>query len=326
MAIVTTVIPVYNGEKYLKTALDSLAHQKRQPDRVIIIDNCSTDGTRDIARGYKGLPIEVVQNERNIGLFGNLNRALEYAEQTDYLHILTADDIVLEDFFEKLMPVLESEPHLSLAYSRFELIDSDGKRLPPWWFIDYKDNGAPPRKVGIDELLKKQSEMQTVLVPAAVIKTDRDPLPCKFREDMPQVADVVFYAELARFCTSIIEVREILCQYRIHPQNTTARNVEKLYELSREEWDAMKIITQWGKGNKFKKRLRLCKLKSLHSARVEVCLGKVSGLSSEKKKEIRKSIIERTGVIFWFIGWLAVRVRNLFWRIRSKKQSGPLGT
>ncbi len=325
MAIVTTVIPVYNGEKYLKTTLDSLAHQKRQPDCVIVIDNCSTDCTVDVARSYKAIPVKLVQNERNIGLFGNLNKALEYAEQTDYLHILTADDIVLEDFFRKLIPVLENEPPLSLGYSRFELIDSDGKKLPPWWFIDYKDNGEPPRKVEINELLKKQSEMQTVLVPAAVIKTDRKPIPCKFREDMPQVADVVFYAELSRFCAAIVEVKEILCQYRIHPQNTTARNAKKLNELTREEWEAIKLINQWRNGTECKKYLRLCKLKALHSARVEVCLDKACGLDSEKKKEIRKSTMERTGIIFWLIGLMAVKVRNLFWKIQGKKPTGPLG-
>ncbi|MGC8886846.1 MAG: glycosyltransferase family 2 protein [Verrucomicrobiia bacterium] len=322
--LLTTVIPVYNGEKYLKTTLDSLASQKRRPDRVIVLDNCSTDGTREIAQNYKDLPITVIKNEKNIGLFGNLNRALEFAKQTDYLHILTADDLVLPDFFDKLLSVLENAEPISMAYSRFELIDCNGQKLPPWWFIDYKDNGAPPREVSRPKLLDKQSRMQTVLVPAAIIKTCGKAIPCSFKTDMPQVADVVFYAELAGHCNKILEVREVLCQYRIHPQNTTSQNVGKLAELSAEEWKAMQIIASLYRENRISNFLRLCKLKALHGARTEVCLNKTD-LNNKIKTEIRTTLIQRVGLFFWLLGFSAVRIRDVYWRLSGKKHTGPLG-
>ncbi len=52
MSQLTTVIPVYNGEQFLEATLRSVADQTRRPDRVIIQDNCSTDGTPLIAQAF----------------------------------------------------------------------------------------------------------------------------------------------------------------------------------------------------------------------------------------------------------------------------------
>ena len=73
-----------------------------------MLDNCSTDGTEKIAREFQGLKCEWGRNERNLGLFGNMNRALEFAAQTRYLHILCADDLITPKFFETMIPPLES--------------------------------------------------------------------------------------------------------------------------------------------------------------------------------------------------------------------------
>ena len=54
MIRLVTVIPVYNGERFLRATLESVAAQTRRPDRVIIQDNCSTDGTAAIAKEFDG--------------------------------------------------------------------------------------------------------------------------------------------------------------------------------------------------------------------------------------------------------------------------------
>lgn len=50
---VVTIIPVYNGANYLRHTLNSLAKQTWPPDRVIVIDDCSTDNTCDLVRNYQ---------------------------------------------------------------------------------------------------------------------------------------------------------------------------------------------------------------------------------------------------------------------------------
>src|SRR5437879_6081673 len=123
MATLTTVIPVHNGEKYIGATLASVAAQKRRPDRVIVLDNCSTDGTRDVVTKFRDLHCEWIQNERNLGLFGNLNRALAFAEGTDFLHLLHADDLILPEFYERAITALTETRDRALAYSLPQFID-----------------------------------------------------------------------------------------------------------------------------------------------------------------------------------------------------------
>ena len=75
-ANVTTIIPVHNGEKFLRATLQSVADQTRRPDRLIVVDNCSTDGTEKIVREFTAMKCEWFRNPTNLGLFGNMNRAL----------------------------------------------------------------------------------------------------------------------------------------------------------------------------------------------------------------------------------------------------------
>src|SRR5215813_11417136 len=78
---IITVIPVYNGEKFIEQTLESVAKQTLRPDRLVVLDNCSTDGTEGIVKGFKPIQCEWIRNPKNLGLFGNCNRALEFASE-----------------------------------------------------------------------------------------------------------------------------------------------------------------------------------------------------------------------------------------------------
>ena len=123
MAVVTTVMPVYNGEPHLAEALDSLARQRRQPDRVVVLDDGSTDRTREIVTGFKGLHCEYRLNEQNLGLLANHNRALELATETDYLHFLHQDDVLLPDFCARTVEVLNGVAGRGMSWGQAAFID-----------------------------------------------------------------------------------------------------------------------------------------------------------------------------------------------------------
>ena len=94
MSRLVTVIPVYNGERFLEATLESVASQTRRPDRVIIQDNCSTDGTHRIAKTFEKEGFEWRLTDEHVGSTENFNNALHYAEEADVLHLLTADDLI----------------------------------------------------------------------------------------------------------------------------------------------------------------------------------------------------------------------------------------
>ena len=217
MPVVTTAIPVYNGGELFRPTLDCLVAQTRRPDRVIIQDNCSTDGTRDLVKQYSDkYGFELIQNETNLGHSKNLNKCLSWADQTDYLHILLADDLVKPTFIERCLAALGDVNGRGIAYAPFEVIDENGELMGA--ASDFTCPHKPHPDGGFIDIPKKrylaaQAELQTALVPAVLMKTNRLPCPMEFRTDMPHVGDCVFYGEWGALCEGIREVREILCQY-----------------------------------------------------------------------------------------------------------------
>ena len=242
---ILTVIPVYNGARYLRATLDSLAAQTTPPDRVVVIDDVSTDGTPELVTRFFAehprLRGELRRNERNQGLFGNLNRCLDLAVETNILHILLADDLVLPGFLEKLAPTLKDSTAPAMAWSLTEKIDASGKLL--------SGQQPPPQPevhpIRLLDFVRQQGQLQTIFCGSVLLKTDRKPAPCRFPMDYPQVGDCVFYADWARHCSRLAERTEILCQIRHHGGSATTANSRRLENWVADELRAMKQIAQW---------------------------------------------------------------------------------
>lgn len=237
MINVLTAIPVFNGEAFLKTTLESLARQTHPPDRVVVIDDCSTDGTRALVESFKGLPCELLQNDRNLGLFPNLNRALELAKEAEFFHLLLADDCLRPDFMKTLLASIQHAPKPSFAYCACDEIDAKGKVKP-----NTKMPSGSVRAISKSTLLRRQSLLKTMAVGSVIIRSGCAALPVRFREDMPHVADCVFYAELACICRERMEVDARLCEIRQHSKNATNQNIHNLDAWVADEFRAMRHI------------------------------------------------------------------------------------
>jgi glycosyltransferase involved in cell wall biosynthesis len=127
---VTIGVPVYNGERHLAKALDSLLAQDTTDFEVIISDNASTDGTAAICQHYveRDPRVSYVRNERNLGAAANYNRLLHLAT-TPYFKWASADDVCEPQLLTRCLEVLEGRPEVVLAYPKTVLIDEDDKVL-----------------------------------------------------------------------------------------------------------------------------------------------------------------------------------------------------
>lgn len=127
---VSVGIPVYNGERYLVEAVESILAQTFTDFELIISDNGSNDRTEQICRRYaaREARIRYYRNETNRGAAWNFNRVFELSSG-EYFKWQTHDDLCHPQFLEKCVAVLDREPSVVLCYPQFIRIDDQGRRI-----------------------------------------------------------------------------------------------------------------------------------------------------------------------------------------------------
>jgi len=143
-------VPVYNGERYLKAALDAIADQTFTDFEVIISDNASTDNTAKIARLFveRDERFRYVRNPENIGAARNFNRTFELASG-EYFKWCAADDLITPDYLEKCVAVLDENPSVALCHTKVKVLDDEGKVVGEHWIeLAYTASPSPSRRFG----------------------------------------------------------------------------------------------------------------------------------------------------------------------------------
>jgi glycosyltransferase involved in cell wall biosynthesis len=301
---IITVIPVYNGEKFIGATLESVARQTLKPDRVIVQDNCSTDNTEKIVKDFKGLQVEWRRNPSNLGIFGNCNRALEIAAETRHLLLLCADDLIEPKFFEVMTAALDKCDGLGLAWSLDQRIDEDDKPLS----ISGRSDGSIT-EVDKDLFISRKAEISNQAFSGSLMKTNYQPAPCQFRLDMPILADVAFWAAWGKHCKQIIQVNQPLCKYRWHGDNTTNTVMPGMQALNLDEWKVMQLNEQLREGAPG--FVRKFKLKGLFAVRTGI---KAKRIRQQNNSTYSKQIIEEgkkiSGPLAWYMGQAVVEARD----------------
>jgi glycosyltransferase involved in cell wall biosynthesis len=120
-------LPVYNGERYLQAALDSILGQTFEDFELVIADNASTDATETICRtaAASDQRIRYHRNETNIGGHPNHNRVFDLSVG-EYFRWAAYDDLLAPDFLKHCVAVLDEDPDVVLCFSLFDTIDQDG--------------------------------------------------------------------------------------------------------------------------------------------------------------------------------------------------------
>jgi len=113
------MVPVWNEEKYIKVCLRSIMKQSIKPNKVIIVDDGSTDNTPKIIKDFSHYPFFTVRRERT-DKFHNYARAIREAsiflqDDADYIAILDSDTIIESKYYEKILTFLQKKPQLGLT-------------------------------------------------------------------------------------------------------------------------------------------------------------------------------------------------------------------
>jgi GT2 family glycosyltransferase len=126
---VSIVLPVYNGERYLATAIESILAQSYRDWELIVVDDGSIDASLGIARAYAAKDNRIrVHEQPNRRLPAALNAGFEFARGR-YLTWTSADNRLLPDCLEVLVQDLESRPDCDMVYANMRMIDEEGQPL-----------------------------------------------------------------------------------------------------------------------------------------------------------------------------------------------------
>jgi glycosyltransferase involved in cell wall biosynthesis len=206
-------LPVYNGERYIRFALDSILQQTFQDFEVIISDNASTDSTMVICQEYaaKDSRVRYYRNQENIGAARNFNKTFQLA-RGDYFKWAAADDMISPSFLERCVQILDQDPSVILCYSKVNRIDALGEIDGTYDYPMRVDHPSP--LVRFSDLILTNHFCIAVFGVIRRQTLARTPLIGKYVG-----SDRVLLAELSLY-GRLIEIPEYLFHRRDHPQTS----------------------------------------------------------------------------------------------------------
>ena len=199
---VTVLMPVYNGEKYLKEAVDSILNQTFEDFEFLIIDDGSTDRSLEILKSYKDPRIRIFQNEKNIGLIKSLNKGLKLT-QGKYIARMDADDISLPERLEKQITFMDVSPKIGVC----------GTWLQTFGEIKKTVVKSP---LNHEDICARMFCDNSIWHPTVIFRKDIiDRYHLFYDENVQGCEDYKLWVEMAKV-TILANLPEVLLLYRIH--------------------------------------------------------------------------------------------------------------
>jgi len=203
---ISVILPVYNAEKYIEEAIDSILGQTYSDFELIVLNDGSTDTSLEVIKKYcDDAKVKIVSHE-NQGLIYTLNKGIVLA-QGNYIARMDADDIAHPERFEKQLSLFEANPKLGVCSASTENFGAE--------------SGVTIRSADNDMLKATLLFWPPFAHPAAMIK--RSVLlehNVRYREEFKHCEDYDLWSQLAPYC-EFSNVTEVMLKYRVHPEQVT---------------------------------------------------------------------------------------------------------
>lgn len=219
---VSVLTPVYNTEKYIGAAIESILAQSFQDFEMIICDDCSKDGTWKILESYaaKDCRIRLVKNEKNLGIAGNRNKLITLA-QGEYIVWQDADDISMPLRIEHQLRYLESHPEVGIIGGYLQFFEDDRDLSLRVYATDDKD------------LRRTIFRYSPVAQPAAMIRLSCVREAGEYNLKFPPAEDLDMSFRIGskhRFAN----LPEVVIRYREHSNSATFKHLKKMEKSTME--------------------------------------------------------------------------------------------
>lgn len=198
--LVSIVMPAHNSERYISDAIRSVIAQTYKRWELLVIDDCSTDCTAEIAKSLVNADkrINYIRNDRNLGVALSRNRGFE-AAHGDRIALLDSDDIWHSDKLEKQLAIAEKTGS-DIVYCSYSIMDENSKKISDF---------IVPERVSYDELLRESViSCSTAMLSRSIIDTEL------FSNEYYH-EDYAYWLRLLRKGYTAAAATEVLTDYRV---------------------------------------------------------------------------------------------------------------
>lgn len=208
------VVPSYNHARYVGETIESLLNQQTGGSEIVVSDDGSTDGSREMIERYRDR-VRIVYPPRRMGMMGNYNHAVAQARGT-WVSLMGSDDRALPGFVTAVHAAVAAHPEAVLVSGNYQHIDGEGRLLKSEKVLSVKPVAPPPENF--------HTQLAAVKVhPAAhAFRKSMWERVGGFDEAMHLYGDWALWLKLAA-CGTFVHRREFFSQYRIEYRPGLAR-------------------------------------------------------------------------------------------------------
>ncbi|MCO4782079.1 MAG: glycosyltransferase [Candidatus Cloacimonetes bacterium] len=209
----SVVMSVFNGQGYLVEAIQSVLKQSYSDFELVIIDDCSTDGSLQMIRSFTDSRIRLIQNDKNLGLAASLNKGVKESKGK-YIARMDADDVMLEDRLQCQMNFLSNNPNIKLCGSFAIQIDENSL-----------EHGLIKSPSGLH--LEFAKWIPSPLIHPTVVVLRDLLLENPYDESLKAAQDYDLWLRLIMKGVGIYNLDVPLLKYRVHDKSITKSKLEK---------------------------------------------------------------------------------------------------
>lgn len=212
---VSFVMPVYNGLPYVRQALESMLAQTYPNTEIVIINDGSTDGTKEWLDSLTNTCIKVIHQYPNRGLIASLNMGVQVATNP-IIARMDADDICTPHRLQIQVNALLANPSWSAVAGCIEFINEDGKATGNW----------PLDRATISpEKIRRNMAWECCIAHPTVVLYKNLLLEFPYNNQQKNIEDYDLWLRLLAANKIIGKVSETVLQYRVHTSSITKKNL-----------------------------------------------------------------------------------------------------
>ena len=218
--ILSVLMPVFNSERFVAEAIESILNQTFPDFEFLILDDASTDKSFEIVKDFekKDSRITVFKNEKNLGVVESRNKLINLSKGK-YIAWIDSDDIAIENRLEKQIKFLEEHPEIGMVGTYPIIIDENDRKTGKWFFE------TEPQKLKIELFFHSPFLSSSVMI-------RRTGLPQNFYDSkFPVAEDFDLYSKISE-SSSIANTPKFLVKYRINLNGLSKSNIETMEQLS----------------------------------------------------------------------------------------------